>query len=314
LVFSNCRTYNKPETLVVQAANSIESLFDDKVQKFLKEINPNETSERKPKRQKPDLNLEESRPKRVKHTPPPKDIPASDTPQRALKKAKLDEKLKFCSSILKELTNKKNLAYSWPFLAPVDVVALGLRDYLDVIKEPMDLGSVKQKLDSGVYRKPEEFAHDIRLIFKNCVKYNSPDHEISKLAFALEKIFESKYAEVPSFPTSDSDSGEESDESDSSEDEKDKKQKKSKEKTPKKERRDEKKKGEEKKEEKVVKEEKNVKEEKKGDKSGKKEKRPKEEEDTKSYPIIEQLRKELQDVTHKLTDLMGEVRIIIKIK
>lgn len=33
--------------------------------------------------------------------------------------------------------------YAWPFLKPVDADALGLHDYHDVIKKPMDLGTVK---------------------------------------------------------------------------------------------------------------------------------------------------------------------------
>ena len=37
--------------------------------------------------------------------------------------------------------------HGWVFNEPVDVVALGLRDYLRVVQTPMDLGTVKSKLD-----------------------------------------------------------------------------------------------------------------------------------------------------------------------
>jgi len=33
--------------------------------------------------------------------------------------------------------------YAWPFLQPVAVELLGLNDYYDIIKRPMDLGTVK---------------------------------------------------------------------------------------------------------------------------------------------------------------------------
>lgn len=33
--------------------------------------------------------------------------------------------------------------YAWPFYKPVDASSLGLHDYHDVIKKPMDLGTVK---------------------------------------------------------------------------------------------------------------------------------------------------------------------------
>lgn len=34
-------------------------------------------------------------------------------------------------------------AYAWPFLKPVDAQTLGLHDYHDIIKQPMDLGTIK---------------------------------------------------------------------------------------------------------------------------------------------------------------------------
>lgn len=41
------------------------------------------------------------------------------------------------------MLSKKHVAYAWPFYKPVDVKALGLHDYLDIIKHPMDLGTIK---------------------------------------------------------------------------------------------------------------------------------------------------------------------------
>jgi len=33
--------------------------------------------------------------------------------------------------------------YAWPFYKPVDAELLGLHDYHEIIKKPMDLGTVK---------------------------------------------------------------------------------------------------------------------------------------------------------------------------
>jgi len=33
--------------------------------------------------------------------------------------------------------------YAWPFYQPVDADLLGLEDYHEVVKKPMDLGTVK---------------------------------------------------------------------------------------------------------------------------------------------------------------------------
>ena len=74
---------------------------------------------------------------------PSKDLP--DTAQHVSKpkKGKMSEQMKYCSAILKELFAKKHAAYAWPFYKPVDVESLHLHDYYDIIKHPMDLGTVK---------------------------------------------------------------------------------------------------------------------------------------------------------------------------
>ena len=74
--------------------------------------------------------------------PPKKDLPDSMLPQPA-RRSKLSPPLRYCNSVLKELLSKKHAAYAWPFYKPVDAEALALHDYHDIIKLPMDLGSVK---------------------------------------------------------------------------------------------------------------------------------------------------------------------------
>lgn len=58
----------------------------------------------------------------------------------------VSEQLKYCTGILKEMFAKKHAAYAWPFYKPVDVDALGLHDYHDIIKHPMDLCTIKVSL------------------------------------------------------------------------------------------------------------------------------------------------------------------------
>jgi len=36
-----------------------------------------------------------------------------------------------------------------PFRVPVDPQALGIPDYFDIIKKPMDMASIKRKLETG---------------------------------------------------------------------------------------------------------------------------------------------------------------------
>ena len=72
------------------------------------------------------------------------------------------------------------------FNAPVDIQGLGLGDYLEVVKTPMDLGTIRGRLQAGLgtdwatcfYSSPEQVIEDIKLVWDNCIAYNSrPDEE-----------------------------------------------------------------------------------------------------------------------------------------
>ena len=74
--------------------------------------------------------------------------------------------------------------WAWPFSQPVDLQRY--KDYLRVISQPMDLGTVQNKLDTWQYNTPKEFEHDIRLIFANCRRYNAADQEVVVMGNTLE--------------------------------------------------------------------------------------------------------------------------------
>ncbi|BAF21655.1 transcription factor GTE11 [Oryza sativa Japonica Group] len=95
-----------------------------------------------------------------------------------------------CGSILKKLMDHKS---GWIFNTPVDPVVYGIPDYFDVIRNPMDLGTVKRKLTSKQYSNPYEFAADVRLTFSNAMKYNPPGNDVHGIADQLNKIFDSEW-------------------------------------------------------------------------------------------------------------------------
>lgn len=131
--------------------------------------------------------------------PPRKDLPDSQQHQTC-RRGKLPEQLKYCNGILKELLSKKHAAYAWPFYKPVDASALGLHDYHDIIKHPMDLSTIKRKMENRDYHDAQEFAADVRLMFSNCYKYNPPDHDVVAMARKLQDVFEFSYAKMPDEP------------------------------------------------------------------------------------------------------------------
>ncbi|KAL3848786.1 hypothetical protein ACJIZ3_010668 [Penstemon smallii] len=99
--------------------------------------------------------------------------------------------LKKCKAILERLMKHK---HGWIFNKPVDVASLGLHDYFEIIKNPMDLGSVKKRLTQNWYETPLLFAEDVRLTFRNAMTYNPEGHDVYVIAEDLSKIFEEKWA------------------------------------------------------------------------------------------------------------------------
>jgi hypothetical protein len=100
---------------------------------------------------------------------------------------------KQCEAILKKLMTQK---YSHIFNVPVDLVKLNIPDYFDIIKHPMDLGTVKSKLDTGSYKSPLDFAADVRLTFDNAMTYNPRGHAVHDMAIHLNKMFENRWRTI----------------------------------------------------------------------------------------------------------------------
>jgi len=42
------------------------------------------------------------------------------------------------------------------------------------VKRPMDMGTIKKKLEQNVYHSAKECVQDFRLMFGNCYLYNKP--------------------------------------------------------------------------------------------------------------------------------------------
>ncbi|XP_071322885.1 bromodomain-containing protein 3-like isoform X2 [Trachinotus anak] len=123
-----------------------------------------------------------------------------ELPRPETERGRQSEQLKYCNDILKEMLSKKHAAYAWPFYKPVDAEALQLHDYHDIIKYPMDLSTVKKKMDGGEYRDAQGFAADVRLIFSNCYKYNPLHHNVVTKARKLQGVFEKRFAKMPDEP------------------------------------------------------------------------------------------------------------------
>ncbi|NWZ77819.1 BRDT protein, partial [Poecile atricapillus] len=87
--------------------------------------------------------------------------------------------------------------FSWPFHQPVDAVALNLPDYYTIIKKPMDLGTIKKRLEHNYYTRAAECIEDFKTMFWNCYMYNKPGDDIVFMAKELEKVFMQKISQMP---------------------------------------------------------------------------------------------------------------------
>jgi histone acetyltransferase len=76
----------------------------------------------------------------------------------------------------------------WPFENPVS----GVPDYYEVIKEPMDVSTLNEKVEEDFYETVEHFAKDTQKIFDNCRTYNEKGTPYTKHATKLEKFFKER--------------------------------------------------------------------------------------------------------------------------
>uniref|UniRef100_A0A7S2PE54 Bromo domain-containing protein n=1 Tax=Leptocylindrus danicus TaxID=163516 RepID=A0A7S2PE54_9STRA len=103
------------------------------------------------------------------------------------------EALRKMSKLVSSMMTKSDTA---PFREPVNWRELELWDYPKIIKRPMDLGTVKRKLESTQYETANECAEDIRLIWSNCMTYNQEGSDFYLLAQALSRKFEDRFRKV----------------------------------------------------------------------------------------------------------------------
>ena len=92
-----------------------------------------------------------------------------------------------CLELLKALQAHE---HGWVFAAPVNPEELGLVDYFEIIKKPMDLGTIQRKIDAGAYHSLDDFRSDVRLTFENAMKYNEERTVVHEMAKEMKKKFE----------------------------------------------------------------------------------------------------------------------------
>jgi hypothetical protein len=111
----------------------------------------------------------------------------------AARARRMGDILKQCSTLLKKMMSHK---HAWVFNEPVDAEKLGLHDYHKVISNPMDLGTIKERIANGYYSSPTSFADDVRLTFANAMTYNPQGHDVYVMAQVLAGLFNDRWKDI----------------------------------------------------------------------------------------------------------------------
>lgn len=99
--------------------------------------------------------------------------------------------LRALEPLLRDAMKQEN---AWPFVQPVD--SREVPDYYHIIKRPMDLRTMMNKLKQQLYDRPEQLVADTRLMFDNCRIYNDEASEICRCADKLEEFMEQRFEQL----------------------------------------------------------------------------------------------------------------------
>ncbi|KAJ8924293.1 hypothetical protein NQ315_007086 [Exocentrus adspersus] len=112
-------------------------------------------------------------------------------PKKDRANKKLMKELAPCRALLEDLECHDD---AWPFLLPVNTKQFPT--YKKIIKIPMDLSTIKKRLQDLQYKSRDEFCADVRQIFNNCETFNEDDSPVGKAGHCMRQFFEARWNEI----------------------------------------------------------------------------------------------------------------------
>ncbi|KAL1762446.1 Bromodomain-containing protein [Schizophyllum commune] len=238
LIFYNCYTFNGPDHAISAMGKRVEEVFDKQIKNMpppgdsmpppvKKQSTPQPVAhhisappaahKKQPAPRRPStagvpaIRRNESdaaisgRPKREIHPPPPKDLlhaePKRPRRIRAGKDDGTSEQLKFCHKLLTELFKRQYYDAAQPFYEPVDHVLLNIPTYPKIIKSPMDMSTMRRKLEHDQYPTAHHFRDDFKLMIRNCFTFNPKGTPVNQAGMELQRIFDEKWKNLPPLRT-----------------------------------------------------------------------------------------------------------------
>ncbi|XP_073978285.1 protein polybromo isoform X2 [Rhodnius prolixus] len=182
LMFTNCRKYNEENSMIYKDALNLERILMEKVKELGPLPPPDAPLITKPIEKKPPKRYHcESSPV----TPKVKKTYTVNTTPKVLD-AITTQKLRTLYVTLRDYRDPKGRQLSQIFLKLPSKVEYP--DYYEVIKKPINLEQISQKLKANAYEGLEDLCSDFILMFDNACKYNEPDSQIYKDALTLQRV------------------------------------------------------------------------------------------------------------------------------
>ncbi|KAF5382911.1 hypothetical protein D9757_006322 [Collybiopsis confluens] len=248
LIVSNCATFNGPDHVITAMGKRVEEVFDKQIKNLPpaeppavkqqslppppRAVAPPPAPTPAPPKKAPPVRKQSTsvptirrsdpepvgRPKREIHPPAPKDLPYADAPKkpRKAKHAKdkgTAEQLKYCAKVVNDLHKKQYYQIANPFYEPVDWVKLDIPTYPKIIKKPMDLSTMRRKIENHEYPSASSFYDDFKLMIRNCFTFNPAGTPVNQSGQELQRVFDEKWKSLPTEPLSDEDEDEDEEDS-----------------------------------------------------------------------------------------------------
>ena len=99
----------------------------------------------------------------------------------------------------------------------IDPVKLEIPTYLKIIKKPMDLSTMRKKLENHEYPNASKFFDDFKLMIRNCFTFNPAGTPVNQAGIELQRLFDEKWKNLP--PLREASEEEEEEDEDESEEE-----------------------------------------------------------------------------------------------
>jgi len=126
----------------------------------------------------------------------PESTPKSTGKKEKKSKGREDNKndlkdLFMCSTILSQMVEHDD---AWPFKTPVNTKQFPT--YRKIIKNPMDMQTMRTKLETGAYKSRADFYADVELIFDNCETFNEDESPVGRAGHSLRAFFDKRWKEL----------------------------------------------------------------------------------------------------------------------